>query len=155
MVNVLFNEGKIFFCGNGGLVGDVQYFFFELFNCFECECLSLLVVVLIIDSLIIILIVNDYSYNEVFFKQICVLGQLGDVLLVIFISGNLVNVIQVIQVVYDCEMLVVVLIGCDGGGMVLLLLLEDVEICVFFKIIVCIQEVYLLVIYCFCDLIDC
>lgn len=99
MVEVFICGNKILSCGNGGLVGDVQYFLFEMLNCFECDCFSLLVIVIIIDMLMLIFIINDYSYDEVFFKQVCVLGQLGDVLLVIFISGNFCNVINVMEVV--------------------------------------------------------
>lgn len=39
-----------------------------MFNCYERDCLSLLVIVLSIDMFIIILIVNDYSYDEIFVK---------------------------------------------------------------------------------------
>lgn len=68
MVEVFIYGYKILSCGNGGFVGDVQYFFFEMFNCFEWDCLSLLVIVFLIDMLILIFILNDYSYDEVFFK---------------------------------------------------------------------------------------
>ena len=99
-------------------------------------------------------IANDYSYNEVFSKQIRALGRPGDVLLAISTSGNSANVIQAIQAAHDREMLVVALTGRDGGGMASLLLPEDVEIRVPSKITARIQEVHLLAIHCLCDLID-
>ena len=103
---------------------------------------------------IITAIANDYSYNEVFSKQIRALGQPGDVLLAISTSGNSANVIQAIQAAHDREMTVVALTGRDGGNMVSLLLPEDVEIRVPSRVTARIQEVHLLSIHCLCDLID-
>lgn len=109
MVNALLNEGKILSCGNGGSTGDAQHFSSELLNRFERERPSLPAVALTTDSSTITSIANDYSYNEVFSKQIRALGQPGDVLLAISTSGNSANVIQAIQAAHDREMLVVAL----------------------------------------------
>ena len=154
MVNALLNEGKILSCGNGGSAGDAQHFSSELLNRFERERPSLPAIALTTDSSTITSIANDYSYNEVFSKQIRALGRPGDVLRAIYTSGNSANVIQAIQAAHDREMLVVALTGRDGGGMASLLLPEDVEIRVPSKITARIQEVHLLAIHCLCDLID-
>lgn len=154
MVNALLNDGKILTCGNGGSAGDAQHFSSELLNRFERERPSLPAMALTTDSSTITSIANDYSYNEVFSKQIRALGRPGDVLLAISTSGNSANVIQAIQAAHDREMLVVALTGRDGGDMASLLLPEDVEIRVPSKITARIQEVHLLVIHCLCDLID-
>jgi D-sedoheptulose 7-phosphate isomerase len=154
MVQALLSEGKILTCGNGGSAGDAQHFSSELLNRFERERPSLPAIALTTDSSTITSIANDYSYNEVFSKQIRALGQPGDVLLAISTSGNSANVIQAIQAAHDREMTVVALTGRDGGGMASLLLPEDVEIRVPAKVTARIQEVHLLVIHCLCDLID-
>lgn len=117
MVHALLNEGKILSCGNGGSAGDAQHFSSELLNRFERERPSLPAIALTTDSSTITSIANDYSYNEVFSKQIRALGQPGDVLLAISTSGNSANVIQAIQAAHDREMVVVALTGRDGGGM--------------------------------------
>ena len=70
MVNALLNEGKILTCGNGGSAGDAQHFSSELLNRFERERPSLPAIALTTDSSTITSIANDYSYNEVFSKQI-------------------------------------------------------------------------------------
>ena len=88
MVNTLLNEGKILSCGNGGSAGDAQHFSSELLNRFERERPSLPAIALTTDSSTITSIANDYSYNEVFSKQIRALGRPGDVLLAISTSGN-------------------------------------------------------------------
>ncbi|WP_313515110.1 phosphoheptose isomerase [Pseudomonas sp.] len=154
MVQALLNEGKILTCGNGGSAGDAQHFSSELLNRFERERPSLPAVALTTDTSTITSIANDYSYNEIFSKQIRALGQPGDVLLAISTSGNSANVIQAIQAAHDREMQVVALTGRDGGGMASLLLPEDVEIRVPAKVTARIQEVHLLVIHCLCDQID-
>lgn len=154
IVDALLNERKILSCGNGGSAGDAQHFSSELLNRFERERPSLPAIALSTDSSTLTSIANDYSYNEVFSKQIRALGQPGDVLLAISTSGNSANVIQAIQAAHDREMVVVALTGRDGGGMASLLLPEDVEVRVPSKVTARIQEVHLLAIHCLCDLID-
>ena len=141
-------------CGNGGSAGDAQHFSSELLNRFERERPSLPAIALTTDTSTITSIANDYSYNEIFSKQIRALGQPGDVLLAISTSGNSANIIQAIQAAHDREMIVVALTGRDGGGMASLLLPEDVEIRVPANVTARIQEVHLLAIHCLCDLID-
>jgi D-sedoheptulose 7-phosphate isomerase len=154
MVAALLNDGKILACGNGGSAGDAQHFSSEMLNRFERERPSLPAIALTTDSATLTSIANDYSYHEVFSKQIRALGQPGDVLLAISTSGNSANVIQAIQAAHDREMTVVALTGRDGGGMASLLLPEDVEIRVPSTSTARIQEVHLLTIHCLCDLID-
>lgn len=155
MVDALLSEHKILSCGNGGSAGDAQHFSSELLNRFERERPSLPAIALTTDSSTITSIANDYSYNEVFSKQIRALGQSGDVLLAISTSGNSANVVQAIHAAHDREMTVVALTGREGGEIASLLLPNDVEIRVPSPRTARIQEVHLLVIHCLCDLIDC
>lgn len=154
MVGALLSGGKILTCGNGGSAGDAQHFSSELLNRFERERPSLPAIALTTDSSTVTSIANDYSYNEVFSKQIRALGNTGDVLLAISTSGNSANVVQAIQAAHDREMRVVALTGRDGGDMASLLLPEDIEIRVPSMTTARIQEVHLVVIHCLCDLID-
>lgn len=154
MVNALLSDSKIMACGNGGSAGDAQHFSAELLNRFERERPSLPAIALTTDTSTLTSIANDYSYNEVFSKQVRALGRAGDVLLAISTSGQSANVIQAIQAAHDREMLVIALTGRDGGDMASLLLPEDVEIRVPSQSTARIQEVHLLVIHCLCDLID-
>ncbi|WP_371736692.1 MULTISPECIES: phosphoheptose isomerase [unclassified Thalassolituus] len=155
MVNALLSGGKILTCGNGGSAGDAQHFSSELLNRFERERPSLPAIALTTDSSTVTSIANDYSYNEIFSKQIRALGNAGDVLLAISTSGNSANVVQAIQAAHERDMTVVALTGKDGGHMASLLTRDDVEVRVPANITARIQEVHLLVIHCLCDLIDC
>ena len=154
MVNSLLNEGKILCCGNGGSAGDSQHFTAELLNRFERERPPLPAIALSTNTSTLTAIANDYSFEEVFSKQLKALGRAGDVLLAISTSGNSANVLDAIKVAQEREMVVVALTGNEGGAMRPLLRKEDVEVCIPSSVTARIQEVHLLVIHCFCDLID-
>ncbi|QEY59656.1 phosphoheptose isomerase [Pseudomonas sp. C27(2019)] len=154
MVSSLLNEGKVLACGNGGSAGDAQHFSSEMLNRFERERPSLPAIALTTDTSTITSIANDYSYEEIFSKQIRALGQDGDVLLAISTSGNSANVVQAIHAAHDRNMHVVALTGRDGGQIAPILLPDDVEIRVPSNVTARVQEVHLLVIHSLCDLID-
>ena len=75
MVEALLNEKKILACGNGGSAGDAQHFSAELINRFERERPPLPAIALTTDSSTITSIGNDYSFDEIFSKQVRALGQ--------------------------------------------------------------------------------
>lgn len=154
MVQCLINGGKILTCGNGGSAGDAQHFSSELLNRFERERPPLPAIALTTDSSTLTSIANDYSYNEVFSKQIMALGNEGDILLAISTSGNSGNVIHAIEAAHERGMLVVSMTGREGGEMVRYQQSEDIEIRVPSKSTARIQEVHLLTIHCLCDAID-
>ena len=154
MSQSLLDEGKILSCGNGGSAGDAQHFSAELLNRFEMERPGLPGMALTTDSSTITAIANDYSYEEIFAKQVRALGRKNDVLLAISTSGNSENVSRAMVAAHEREMQVVVLSGRDGGRMADLLVDGDVEIRVPATRTARIQEVHLVVLHCLCDLID-
>jgi phosphoheptose isomerase len=145
---------KVLSCGNGGSAGDAQHFSSELLNRFEMERPPLPAIALTTDSSTLTAIGNDYSYDDIFSKQIKALGQNGDVLLAISTSGNSANIIRAIDAAQDRGMTVVALTGRDGGEMAAALIGSDIEIRVPSERTARIQEVHLLIIHCLCDLID-
>ena len=154
MAQCLLENHKILSCGNGGSAADAQHFSAELLNRFETERPSLPAIALTTDTSTITSIANDYSYNEIFSKQIKALGQTGDVLLAISTSGNSRNVVEAIDAAHDRQMIVVALTGREGGEITTLLETRDIEIRVPAQNIARIQETHLLIIHCLCDLID-
>ncbi len=141
-------------CGNGGSAGDAQHFSSEMLNRFERERPSLPAISLTTDTGTLTSISNDYSYNDVFSKQIRALGQEGDILLAFSTSGNSRNVINAMEAAVSKDMLIVGLTGKDGGEMAGLFGANDVEICVPSESTARIQEVHLVVIHALCDYID-
>jgi D-sedoheptulose 7-phosphate isomerase len=154
MSQSLRDDGKILSCGNGGSAADAQHFSAELLNRFEMERPGLPGMALTTDSSTITAIANDYSYEEIFSKQVRALGRKNDVLLAISTSGNSENVSRAIVAAHEREMQVVVLSGRDGGRMADLLESGDIEIRVPATRTARIQEVHLVVLHCLCDLID-
>ena len=154
MVQCLLSEGKMLSCGNGGSAGDAQHFSSEMLNRFERERPPLPAIALSTDTSTLTSIANDYSYTEVFSKQVRALGRKGDILLAISTSGNSPNVLEAIKAAHQRGMRVVALTGKNGGKMRELMGDSDIEICVPSDVTARIQEVHLLVIHCLCDLID-
>lgn len=155
MTHCLMHDGKILSCGNGGSAADAQHFAAELLNRFERERPGLAAMALSTDTSTLTSIANDYSFEQIFSKQIRALGQSGDVLLAISTSGNSPNVIEAIQAAHERDMSVVALTGKNGGKMAELLTRDDLNICVPAANTARIQEVHLLTLHCLCDAIDC
>ena len=154
LVNALTNGSKIMACGNGGSAADCQHFAAELVGRFERERPGLAAIALTTDTSALTAIGNDYSYDEVFSKQVYALGQPGDVLLAVSTSGNSKNVVRAIEAAHEREMLVVTLTGKGGGKMKTMLGEDDVDLCVPHDKTARIQEVHILTIHCLCDGID-
>jgi D-sedoheptulose 7-phosphate isomerase len=146
--------GKILSCGNGGSAADAQHFAAELVNRFERERPPLAGLSLTTDSSGLTSIANDYSYEQVFEKQLRALGRKGDVLLAISTSGNSASVVAAMRAARELGVQVVALTGNGGGKMAALLGEGDVHICVPHKRTMRIQEVHLLALHCLCDGID-
>jgi D-sedoheptulose 7-phosphate isomerase len=154
MFTALSNGNKILACGNGGSAADCQHFAAELVGRFERERLPLPAIALTTDTSIITAVGNDYSFNEIFSKQVQAFGQSGDVLLALSTSGNSSNVVAAVDAALEREMRVVALTGKGGGIMAKKLTEADVHICVPHDRTARIQEVHLLTIHCLCDGID-
>jgi len=154
MVEALMSNHKVLSCGNGGSAGDAQHFSSEMLNRFEMERPGLPAIALTTDSSTITSIANDYSYEEIFSKQVRALGQSGDLLLAISTSGNSDNLIRAIEAAHERDVAVIALTGRDGGKMADTLEGGDVEIRVPGTSTARIQEVHLLCIHCLCDLVD-
>ena len=154
MFEALSNDHKILACGNGGSAADSQHFAAELIGRFERERLPLAAIALSTDTSIMTAIANDYSFEQVFAKQVTGLGRAGVVLFAISTSGNSKNVIAAIEAAFARDMHVVALTGKGGGAIGELLRDGDVHICVPHDRTARIQEVHLLVLHCLCDGID-
>jgi D-sedoheptulose 7-phosphate isomerase len=146
--------GKVLACGNGGSAADAQHFAAELVNRFERERPPLAGLALTTDSSALTSIANDYSYDQVFEKQLRALGRKGDVLLAISTSGNSNSVVAAMRAARELGVVTVALTGRGGGKMAEHLAPGDVHVCVPHARTMRVQEVHLLVLHCLCDGID-
>ncbi len=128
IVQAFLMDRKVLSCGNGGSACDSQHFSSEMLNRFETERPSLPAIALTTDTPTLTSIANDYSYNEVFAKQIRALGQKDDVLLAITTSGNSMNVLQAIHAAHEKQMVVIALTGKDGGKYVVTAIGTAIEV---------------------------
>jgi D-sedoheptulose 7-phosphate isomerase len=154
MFGALSNGNKILACGNGGSAADCQHFAAELVGRFERERFPLPAIALTCDTSIMTAVGNDYSFREIFSKQVQAFGQAGDVLLAISTSGNSANVLAAVEAALEREMRIVAFTGKDGGALAKLLTDADVHINVPHARTARIQEVHLVAIHCICDGID-
>lgn len=86
-------NGRLYICGNGGSAADAQHIASELVGRFERERKPLPAVALTTDTSIMTSLANDYSYENVFAKQVEALVRRGDVLWAISTSGSSANII--------------------------------------------------------------
>jgi D-sedoheptulose 7-phosphate isomerase len=145
---------KILSCGNGGSAGDAQHLSSELLNRFERERPSLAGIALTTDTGTLTSISNDYSYEEVFAKQVRALARPGDILVAISTSGNSPNVLKAMEAARALDTTIIALTGRDGGRMAKQMHDGDVELRAAHTVTARIQEVHLLFIHCLCDIVD-
>ena len=148
------NGGKVLACGNGGSAADAQHFAAEFVGRYERERPELAALALTTDTSIITAIANDYSFNEIYAKQVRALGQAGDVLLAMTTSGNSANILAAIEAAHSRDMTVIALTGKGGGKMNDVLGETDIHICVPHERTARIQEVHILALHCICDGVD-
>jgi D-sedoheptulose 7-phosphate isomerase len=150
----LTSGGKVLACGNGGSAADAQHFSAEFVGRFERERPELAAIALTTDTSILTAVGNDYSFNEIFSRQVRALGQPGDVLLAITTSGNSSNILAAVEAAHARDMVVIGMTGRDGGKMGAILRETDVHICVPHPRTARIQEVHILALHCICDGVD-
>jgi D-sedoheptulose 7-phosphate isomerase len=106
---------KLIFCGNGGSAADSQHLAAEFTGRFTAERKPLAALALTTDSSALTCISNDYSFDDVFSRQLAALGKSGDTLVAISTSGNSANVVKAVQVAKEMGIYTIGMLGKDGG----------------------------------------
>jgi len=107
--------GKIMLCGNGGSAADSQHLAAELTGRYVKDRRPLAALALSTDTSALTCIANDYSFAEVFARQVAAIGRKGDLLIGISTSGNSMNVIRAVEEAHKLGIESVGLLGRDGG----------------------------------------
>ncbi len=107
--------GKLMICGNGGSAADSQHIAAEFTGRFLEDRRPLAALALSTDSSALTCIGNDYSFAEVFSRQVAALGRPGDCLLGISTSGNSENILRAVEVGREIGVRAIGLLGRDGG----------------------------------------
>jgi D-sedoheptulose 7-phosphate isomerase len=117
-INSVFqNGGKILICGNGGSAADSQHLAAEFVNAFSrsIERRALPAISLSTDSSVITSIANDFSFENIFSRQVEALGQREDALIVISTSGSSMNCIKAIEAAKRIGMSTISLTSKNGA----------------------------------------
>ena len=108
---------KLLVCGNGGSAADSQHLVAEFVSRLTVDRPALRAVALTTDTSILTAIGNDYSYDNVFERQVEALGIKGDVLLAISTSGNSKNCVKALKLAHKMGIHTVSYTGNGGGAM--------------------------------------
>jgi D-sedoheptulose 7-phosphate isomerase len=115
MIAALRSGRKVIFFGNGGSAQDAGHLAAELMGRFAFDRPGLPAVSLPDATAAMTAIGNDYSYDEVFARQVLGVGQPGDVAVGLSTSGNSANVVKALDAAAQAGMTTVALTGSQGG----------------------------------------
>lgn len=115
LLQALQADNKIILFGNGGSAADSQHIAAELVSKFRRDRRALPAIALTTDTSILTSIANDYSFANVFARQIEAIGQKGDVAIGISTSGNSPNVLDGMVMAKEQGLVTIGFTGADGG----------------------------------------
>lgn len=117
MAETLRSGHKILLCGNGGSAADSQHIAAEFVGRFKQDRRSLAALALTTDTSILTAIGNDYSYEQIFSRQVEGLGEKGDLLIALSTSGNSKNILEAVKAAKAKGITTVGFTGNRGGAL--------------------------------------
>ncbi len=142
---------KLMVCGNGGSAADAQHLVAEFVSRLTVDRPALRAVALTTDTSILTAIGNDYSYDNVFERQVEALGNSGDVLLAISTSGNSKNCVKALHLAKKMGIHTIAYTGNNGGAMAAL---ADINVIIPSGVTMNIQESHLALEHIFCMVVE-
>jgi D-sedoheptulose 7-phosphate isomerase len=142
---------KLLLAGNGGSAADAQHIAAEIIGRYKLERPAWAAIALTTDTSALTAISNDYSYEEVFARQVQGLGQPGDVLLGLTTSGRSPNILAALKVAREKGIVTIGFTGTKGESMrtlcdhILIAPSEDTPV---------IQQIHLMSAHGICDQIE-
>ena len=116
LIESLQNGGKIMFCGNGGSASDAQHLSAELIGRYRKKRKPIASVALTTDTSVITAVSNDFSFDEIFSRQVESIGNEGDVLYAISTSSKSRNVINALKIAKKLNIKTLGITGDDDSG---------------------------------------
>ena len=98
ILKTLNQNKKIMFCGNGGSASEASHIAAEFVGRYLKERKEQSAISLTTDNSIITAIGNDYSFDEIFSKQVNAIGKTNDILITLSTSGKSKNIINALRV---------------------------------------------------------
>jgi D-sedoheptulose 7-phosphate isomerase len=146
--------GKVLACGNGPSAAEAQHFAAFCVAGFERDRPELAALALTADSTLLTAAAGTPDVAQQFARQVRALGQAGDVLLALSVTGNDANLLAAAEAAHERDMTVVVLTGRTGGKLAAMLRETDVLISVPHDRAARVREVHALVLHCLSDGVD-
>lgn len=115
MITALRSGHKVIFFGNGGSAQDAGHLAAELVGRFAFDRPGLSATSLADATAAMTAIGNDYSYAEVYARQVRAAGRPGDVAVGLTTSGNSQNIVRALEAAAEVGMITVAMTG-EGGG---------------------------------------
>jgi D-sedoheptulose 7-phosphate isomerase len=107
--------GRLYTFGNGGSAADAQHFTGELIGHYQRDRRPLPAVTLSTDPTVLTCIANDYSFEDIFARQVEALACPGDVVAAFSTSGRSPNVVAGLKAARGAGAVTVLFGGGDGG----------------------------------------
>jgi D-sedoheptulose 7-phosphate isomerase len=107
--------GRLYTFGNGGSAADAQHFSGEVVGHYRRERRPLPAVTLSTDTTVMTCIANDYSFAEVFARQVEALAGPADVVAAFSTSGRSPNIVAGLKAARGAGATTVLFCGGDGG----------------------------------------
>lgn len=114
-LHALQKGGKIMLFGNGGSAADAQHLATELTVRYKENRPPIAAIALTTDTSALTAIGNDFSFDDLFVRQLEAIGRAGDVAIGITTSGQSPNVIKALQKAKSLGIIAAALSGKDGG----------------------------------------
>lgn len=147
--NAFLNNKKILLCGNGGSASDCNHIATEFISRFQKERISLPAISLCSNNSTITAIANDYSFDDIFKRQIEGLGEKDDILIAISTSGNSKNVLNAIEQAKKQDLKIIFLTGENKSNLEV-----DIEINAPSEITCEIQEMHIAIAHIICEFVE-
>ena len=151
IIGAYINNKKVLIAGNGGSASDAQHIVTELVSKLYRDRKPLNAIALTSNISILTAVANDYSYEEVFTRQIQGYGEDGDVYLAISTSGNSKNIISSL---IEAKKMNLITIGFTGKNVSMMDSLCDYIIKIPSEKTSIIQEVYMMISHIICIKIE-
>ena len=151
MVECLQHDGKILLMGNGGSAADAQHIAAEIVVRYQKNRRALPAIALTTDTSILTATGNDFSFKQIFSRQIEALAEQKDIIIGISTSGESENVILAFQVAKEKGANTILLTGKKGGT---LAKISDHTIKVPSNVTARIQEAHILIGHFLCEYIE-
>jgi phosphoheptose isomerase len=147
----LLSGHKLLACGNGGSAADASHLTTEFVARFDRERRAYPAISLAAHGGDLTAIGNDYSFADLFARQVQAYGRPGDVLAVFTTTGNSENIVRALAAAKDLSVKTIAFLGRDGGKCAGR---ADVELLVRGKVTARIQEGHKFLLHTICELVE-